>query len=278
MRGCATRTQHAAGITGSLLEDDMPVQEPDPGQYIYCIIRCPEPHEFNTRGIGEQGALVHTINYKDLAAVVSDSPMVEYDNSRRNMMAHSAVLDEVMLDHTILPVRFGVVSPNVKSIREQLLQRRYAEFDRLLRKMEGKVELGLKAFWYEDVVYREIVDTNPAISQLRNALVGRTPEETYYERIKLGELVEKAMNKLRESDVERILGALRPLAGETRVNPVITERMVLNAAFLVERAGEPMFDQAVQQLDAELGKRMIFKYVGSAPPYNFVNIMIRWDT
>ena len=30
-------------------------------------------------------------------------------------------------------------------------------------------------------------------------------------------------------------------------------------------------------LDAELGQRMLFKYIGSAPPYNFVNIVIRWD-
>jgi hypothetical protein len=253
------------------------VQETNLGKYFYCIIRCPEPREFKTRGIGEQGAIVNTINYKDLAAVVSDSPVVEYDNSRRNMMAHSAVLDEVMRDHNILPVRFGVVAPDAKSISEQMLQRRYAELDKLLRKMDGKVELGVKAFWYEDVVYREIVETNPGISQLRNALVGRTPEETYYERIKLGGLVEAAMNQLREDDVARITGVLKPLSGETRINTVFTERMVLNAAFLVERAREPEFDQAIQQLDAEMGKRLIFKYVGSAPPYNFVNILIHWD-
>jgi hypothetical protein len=254
-----------------------PVQETSPGKYLYCIIRCPEPREFATRGIGEQGAIVHTINYKDLAVVVSSSPVVEYDNSRRNMMAHSAVLDEVMQEHTILPVRFGIVAPDTKAITEQMLQRRYAEFEKLLLKMDGKAELGLKAFWYEDVVYREIVDSNPAISQLRNALVGRAAEETYYERIKLGELVETAMNKLRVSDVDRITSVLKPLAQETRINDVITERMVLNAAFLVEREREPEFDQAIQQLDAEMGKRLIFKYVGSAPPYNFVNIVVRWD-
>jgi len=254
-----------------------PVQEPSPGKYFYCIIRCPEPREFKTRGIGEQGAIVRTVNYKELAAVVSDSPVIEYDNSRRNMMAHSAVLDEVMHNYNILPVRFGIVAPDEKSIYDQMLKRRYAEFDKLLIKMDGKVELGLKAFWYEDVVYREIVDSNPAISQLRNALVGKSAEETYYERIKLGGLVEAAMNRLRESDVDRILSALKPLANETRVNDVITERMVLNAAFLVDRAREPEFDQAIQQLDAEMGKRLIFKYVGGAPPYNFVNIIVRWD-
>lgn len=255
-----------------------PVQETQTGQYLYCIIRSTEPREFKTRGIGEQGAIVHTVNYNDLAAVVSDSPMVEYDNSRRNMMAHTAVLDEVMREHNILPVRFGVVAPAVKPIIDQLLQRRYDELDKLLRKMDGKIELGLKAFWYEDVVYREIVETNPGISHLRNALVGKTAEETYYERIKLGGLVETAMNQLRESDVKRITSVLNHLASEIRINSVFTERMVLNAAFLVERVREPEFDQMIQKLDAELGKRLIFKYVGSAPPYNFINILIHWDT
>jgi hypothetical protein len=255
----------------------MRAQEQEPGKYFYCIIRCPEPREFATRGIGEQGALVHTVVYNDLAAVVSDSPIVEYDNSRRNMLAHTAVLEEVMAEHTILPVRFGMVAPSEKAIREQMLARRYAELDRMLQKMEGKVELGLKAFWYEDSIYKEIVAGSPTIQQLRDSLVGRSAEETYYERIKLGELVEAAMKARREEDAATIMAALSPLACETRLNQTITERMVLNAALLVERCREAEVDRAVQALDAELGGRLIFKYVGSAPPYNFVNLLIRWD-
>jgi hypothetical protein len=255
----------------------MRTQEPEPGQYLYCIFRCSEPHDLVTRGIGEQGAVVHTITYNDLAAVVSDSPVVEYDNSRRNMLAHTAVLEEVMREHNILPVRFGMVAPSAALVREQLLGRRYSELDRLLRGMEGKVELGLKAFWYEESIYREIVAASPAIQQLRNALAGRQPEETYYERIKLGELVEAAMNARREEDAAHIRSILAPLAVELRDNPLITERMVLNAALLVEQTREAEVDQAVQQLDAEMGKRLIFKYVGSAPPYNFVNLTIRWN-
>jgi len=33
----------------------------------------------------------------------------------------------------------------------------------------------------------------------------------------------------------------------------------------------------VQQLDAELGQRLMFKYVGSAPPYNFVKLVMHWQ-
>lgn len=252
-------------------------QEECPGKYFYCIVRCREPLELATRGIGERGDKVYTLHYNDLAAVVSDSPAIEYDSSRRNMMAHTAVLEEVMREFTILPVRFGIVAPDEKAIREQMLRRRYDELDRLLRGMEGKVELGLKTFWYEDVALREIIEESPAIRDLRDSLAGRPAEETYYERIRLGELVEKAVNKKRDEDAERILSRLRPLACETRINKVITERMILNAAFLVECEREPEFDRAIQQMDAEMGQRLMFKYVGSAPPYNFVNILIRWD-
>ena len=34
------------------------------------------------------------------------------------------------------------------------------------------------------------------------------------------------------------------------------------------------FDQAVNALDEKLGSLMTFKYVGTLPPYNFVNLVI----
>jgi hypothetical protein len=247
------------------------------GKYFYCILRSAEPLELNTRGIGERGDKVYTINYKDIAAVVSDSPAIEYDSSRRNMMAHTAVLEEVMREFTILPVRFGIVAPDENAILEQILKRRYDEFDRLLHGMEDRIELGLKIFWYEDVALREIIEENDVIKQLRDNLAGRPAEETYYERIRLGELVEQAMNKKRAADADSILKRLNPIARDSRVNKIITDRMVLNAAFLVRRGREAEFDAAVQQLDREMAQRMMFKYVGSAPPYNFVNIVIKWD-
>jgi hypothetical protein len=255
----------------------MPEPETPMGKYMYCIICSPDPRRFTTLGIGERGDVVHTLHFEDLAAVVSDSPVVEYDSSRRNMMAHTLVLEEVMQEFTILPVRFGTVGPSVEAIQEKLLKRRFGEFHGLLREMEGRVELGLKAFWYEDVIFQEIVEENPPIRRLRDSLTGRPSEETYYERIRLGEMIEAAMWKKRDKDAEKILTSLRPLVRETRANKVIMDRMVLNAAFLVDEARQVEFDAAVERLDEEVRKRLIFKYVGPVPPYNFVNIVVTWE-
>jgi hypothetical protein len=36
-------------------------------------------------------------------------------------------------------------------------------------------------------------------------------------------------------------------------------------------------DEAVKRLDEEFSDRLMFKYVGPAPPYNFVNIVVNWE-
>jgi hypothetical protein len=257
----------------------MPQKEPIEGKYLYCIIRIPasgSPDQFATLGIGERGDVVEPIQFRDLAAVVSDSPAIDYDQSRRNMMAHTKVLEEVMETFTILPVRFGTVAPEPEDVVEKVLKPRYDELCDLLVEMEGRIELGLKAFWYENVIFNEIVSENPSIRGLRDSLMDRPAEETHFERIRLGEMIEEAMEEKRAEDAERLLKPLRPLAHKTRTNDTFTDRMVLNAAFLVEENQEETFDQRVEQLDDEMGDRLMFKYVGPVPPYNFVSIVVRW--
>ena len=244
--------------------------------YVYCVIRCEEQPEFTSLGMGERGDAVYTVHQGDLAAVVSDSPSDAFEARRRNMMAHTAVLEEVMNSFTILPLRFSTVAPDAELVRDKLLGERRDELLSLWRKMDGRVELGLKAFWHEDTLFQGIVDENPQIRSLRDSLAGRPAEASHAERMKLGELVEAAMKQRRQRDSELILTRLRPLARDVAINDNYGERMVLNAAFLVDKDAEPRVDEAVQQLDTELGQRLMFKYVGSAPPYNFVKLVMHW--
>ena len=246
------------------------------GQYIYAIIACPEPQEFKARGIGERGDVVHTVNHGRLAAVVSDSGEVEYENSRRNMMAHMLVLEEVMEQCPLLPVRFGTMAPNAETVKQKLLVTRYDEFTQLIEQMRDRIELGLKAFWYEGAAFEEVVRENDTIRRMRDALNGRSLEETYYERIRLGEAVEKALTQKRARDEDAVLSRIKPLVHKTRTNKIVSDRMVVNAAFLVDRANGPDIDDAVRRLDEEFNDRLMFKYVGPVPPYNFVNITVNW--
>lgn len=252
------------------------IEKPIDSKYLYAVIKCREPREFKSRGIGERGDVVHTIAYKGLAAVVSDSPVIEYDQSRRNMMAHTAVLEELMEEFTLLPVRFNTVAPELGSIEERLLVPRHDEFTQLLGQIENRIELGIKAFWHDGMIFGEVLRENDPIRKMRDSLEGRSVEGSYYERIQLGEKIEKAMIQKQLDDEEKILSRIRPHVHKSRSNKTIGDRMVLNGAFLVDAAKESDFDDAVQSLDQDFGDRMMFKYVGPVPPYNFVNIVVNW--
>ena len=255
----------------------MPEQAPEEGRYIYCITRGGEHRTFDTRGLGDSSGQVYTIPRAGLSAVVSDSAVVDYERSRRNMIVHTLVQEEVIRDQPILPVRFGTVAPDAESLRDKLLERRRAEFGSLFAEVEGRVELGLKAFWRENVPFGEIIEENEDIRCLRDRLMDRTPEETYYERVRLGQMVVDEVNRRRDAAADAIMSLLRPLACKSKVNVNLGERMVVNAAFLVDKSAEEGFDQTVRELGAQMEHRLAFKYVGPVPPYNFVNIIVSWD-
>src|SRR5438132_14269089 len=76
------------------------------GKYVYCIIRSSDEREFGPIGIGEGGNRVYTVHFRDLAAVVSDTPIRIYDPTRENVLAHELVNETVMREFTVIPMSF----------------------------------------------------------------------------------------------------------------------------------------------------------------------------
>jgi hypothetical protein len=253
----------------------------EPRKYLYCIIRCSEERTFDgVTPIGGAAAAVHTLHSNGLAAVVSDAHQPDYETTRANMLAHQRVLERVMQEFTLLPVRFGTVasSPSPDMDIRRLLERRSREFSQLLAEMDGCVELGFKALWRDEkAILGELLEDNPGIRRLRDSLKGRPPAAVHFEGIRLGEMVKGALDQKKKTEAAGILAAIRPVAGRVVENPPFMDRMVVNAALLVQREREEECDREVQRLDRELGHRLVFKYFGPLPPYNFVNIVVSWQ-
>jgi hypothetical protein len=253
-------------------------------KYLYCVIASGEERSFDAKAIGNGGAGVHTVLFQDLAMVVSDSANQKYEHTRANLLAHEKVIERVMKEgFTVLPVRFGrltlTTSKNpVEDIQQQVLKRRGEEFHSLLAEMDDKAELGLKALWKDEkTIFEEIVAENDGIRRKRDSLQGRPAAATHYDRASLGEQVKAALDRKREEEGQRLRAALRPLTCRYRENKIVLDRMVCNGAFLVERCREEEVDQMVGQLDRELGHRLVFKYSGPNPPFNFVELQVAWD-
>lgn len=245
-------------------------------EYLYCFIRESEPQIFKSKGMGDRGDPVTSIHYKDLGVVISTTPDAEYDPSRRHMMTHTKAQEEVMERYSILPVRFNTIAPG-KEVIHNLLQEQYDELQELLGTMQGKVEMGLKALWYEGIIFDEILAEYADIRKLRDTLQKQPLQQTYHEQLRLGEMIEQAMQQKRESEVALILDRLQLHVIDTQTDDLVSDRMILNAAFLVEQAKEPTLEQAVEAVDEEMGQRILFRYVGPVPAYNFVNFVLRWQ-
>ncbi|MDO8691467.1 MAG: GvpL/GvpF family gas vesicle protein [Dehalococcoidia bacterium] len=253
---------------------------PQPAKYVYCIVRCREERSFEVAAIGDRTNPVQTINHDGLAVVASDSPDIRYDNSRSNMVAHEKVLETVMQELTLLPVRFGTVASALspEDSIQNLLRIRGTEFTELLDDIDGKVELGLKAFWRDEkAIFDEILVENPEIARVRSRLAGKRPEAVRFEAIELGRMVKEALEAKKGREAARLLSPLTPLADRVRENNTMTDRMILNASFLIDVPSEAAFDRAVEDLDSRYGARMGLKYVGPTPPYNFVDIVVNWE-
>jgi len=249
---------------------DVAVKE---GKYIYCVIAADDSKKFGPIGIGGRNDELHTITYEDIAAVVSSSPIIAYSISRENMLAHEKAIEEVMKEYTVLPVRFCTIAKDEKKV-ESILEKEYDKFKELLTNVEDKKELGLKAVFNADAVYNDIVEKHKDIKALKELIKSLPPDKTYFQRVEIGRMVEDALEKEKEFYKEDILNCLSPLAVEIKVNNNYGERMIINAAFLVEKDREPEFDQKVQELDAKYSDKIKFKYVGTLPPFNFVNLVI----
>jgi hypothetical protein len=244
------------------------------GKYVYCVIQSADSRKFGAAGIGDNGSEIHTIHYRDLAAVVSDVPLGILDSTRENVLAHERVNEIVMRDHTVIPMSFGTIFKTRDDI-VQLLRSAYDAFGDVLTKMRDKMEFGLKVLWDRDSVVKDIEDEDEGIHRLKNEIASQKGS-TYFARMQYGRAIDAALQLRSERYGSEILDRLRDVAVASRINKPIGDKMIMNAAFLVSRDQETAFDTRVKSIASEHDK-LTFKYTGPWPPYNFVNIRLKLE-
>jgi len=244
------------------------------GKYVYCIIQTTDSQRFGPIGIGGEPADVHTVNYMDIAAVVSDTPLEVYDPTRDNVLAHERVNEVVMRNHTVIPMSFSTVFKTSEDIVE-LLRTAYDAFRDVLIKMQDKLEFGLKVLWEPEIIIREIEKDDENLRLLRQQ-ISHQKGSTYFARMQYGRLVDSLLQERSEQLVAEIFSTLGDVSVASRANKPIGDKMILNAAFLVSRDRETDFDAKVKEIDARY-ENLMFKYTGPWPPYNFVNIRLKLE-
>src|SRR3989304_4386217 len=152
------------------------------GKYIYCIIKNKDFIDFGPLGIGERGDRVYTIPYRDISAVVSDTLRKRYPVARENLIPHERAIEEVMKSYTVLPVRFATIAGDEVRVKK-ILEREYDRFMELLNYMDDKKELGLKAIFKEEVIYKDILDNHQEIRLQKEKMPKEPPSAKLHQRL-----------------------------------------------------------------------------------------------
>jgi len=128
-----------------------------------------------------------------------------------------------------------------------------------------------------NAIFTETIEENLAIKQLKDLLVKETNIQGQYAgKIKIGQMVQKALEEKKKKEAQELLEILKPLSLDFRENRVLGDMNLVNAAFLVAQEREKEFDQKMQELEKLYGQRKKLKYIGPVPPYNFVEVVVTW--
>jgi gas vesicle protein GvpL/GvpF len=239
-----------------------------PPLYIYGVVAAGSLAPLELEGVC--GAPVFPIEEDGLAALAGELPEPEPRLRRRDLQAHLDVLRAAFERTTVVPCSFGTAFGSEDEVRGELLRARRDELTELLERLDGRSQFELSVTYDDDVVLREVVAADPEIARLREQ-TRDGGEETYFARVRLGELVAGAVEARREADAAALLEAVGPHVEALEVQDGRQDR-VLKASLLVANDRVAAFERTLEQLAAEGGGRMRLELVGPLPPTAFVQL------
>jgi len=237
--------------------------------YVYAIITDAQGRMYSDFGIG--GAKVYSIPAGRVAAVVSDVPSGKVRPERSHLAAHQEVLRKLMAETTPLPMSFGIVADSPRAVRQMLARNQQALVGQL-RRVAGKVEMGLRVTWDVPNIFEYFVNTHLELRLARDRFLGGPREPTQEQKIEVGRMFDRLLNDDREACADKVEGILAPYCAEIERSKCRNEREVMNLACLVGRVALPQFESCVFEAAKQFDNNFAFDYSGPWAPHNFVEI------
>jgi hypothetical protein len=243
------------------------------GRYLYAIVDGGgdrEPLGFD----GVDGAEVYSMGDGRVSAVVSDLPDRKVRPERRKLAAHHEVLKKLMASRTVLPMAFGLIADGPESVK-RILRLNAPVFADQIRRLEGKVEMGLRVAWDVPNIFEYALTIHPELSELRDQIFRGGREPSQDDKIEVGRTFDRLMTEDRENHTDRVSQVLQAHCSEIKVNKIRNDREVLNLACLVDRDKMKDFEAGVIEAARSFDNHFAFDFNGPWPAHNFVEIELR---
>jgi Gas vesicle synthesis protein GvpL/GvpF len=236
--------------------------------YVYGVVRAGSVSTSDLEGVAQRP--VTTIEGDGVAALASELGADQFRVRRRDLDRHLEILGTVFSEVTVVPCAFGTVLQSRQSVETDLLETRRDELLALLERLDGRVQMNIKAAYDEDTILREVVESDPEVARLReqSRALG---DAAHMANIRLGEIVAAALAGRAAADRQRIGEELVAEADDVVVEEAPVP-VVLKASFLVARDRLKAFDTALEALAAAEAPRLAFEAIGPLPPTAFASV------
>ena len=237
--------------------------------YVYGIVPAAAPVGDLDEAAGMGGGL-RLLTEGEIGAVVESVDPDRPLGRRRDLVAHSTVLNALALHGPVLPMRFGSVVLGEKAVVDELLRAQHEHFAALLDEVAGKYQFNLRARYVLDTVLAEVIAAEPEIAELRQRTAGLPEDASYYDRVRLGELVAKAVDVRRQHDSRHLVDVLAAHTEDYTVREGSGMDDLAEISFLVTSDRQSAFEQAAEALAEEMDGRARLSLVGPMALYDFV--------
>jgi len=255
-------------------EPVLPPGPPRTGRYVYAVVLSSQALPERNGRVGIDGQELYAVAEGRVAAVVSNVPNQKIRPERRHLAAHYDVLKWLMKSATVLPMAFGVIADGPKALR-RILSLNEASFVEQIRRVQGKVEMGVRACWDVPNIFEYFVSTHPELRALRDQLFRAGAEPSQVDKIELGRMFDRILTEDRLGHTEAVIRILRPYCAEIKENKPRTEREIMNLACLVAQDAQKGFEQGVFEAAKRFDSNYAFDFSGPFPPANFVEVDLR---
>jgi len=217
-------------------------------------------------GVGD--APVRLVGLDGLAAVVGDVDVDRLSGRRDDLMAHHRVLERLRDLGAVLPVQFGSVIEDEEHVRDVFLRDQHPELRETLEELRGRVQLNLRARYVEDAVLAEVVRDDPEVAELRRVTRDQPEEASSGDRVRLGQLVSRAVERKRDDDARWLLDQVLPFAVAYSLRDSASTD-VLDVALLVDADRRPQLEEMLESLAEGTHERIRLQLVGPVVPLDF---------
>jgi len=218
--------------------------------YLYAISDKLNRPMIEARGLGN--APLSVLVHRQVAAIVSTVSEADVTPTVLHLWQHESVVETLMADRAVLPVRFGTVLGDTGRVRTTLA-RHHTNLVRALDLVRGRVELRVTVLWEGGEETGEGHGLAEAQGRGRAYLLSR--------------LKERQRAKTLAGEIH---AALAPLAVASVQQLLVTPRMLFSAAYLVERNEVLAFRDGVTNLAAAYPDLEVL-CTGPWPAHNFVS-------